>query len=135
MPWCVSPWVYRVWDSLHLLDLTDYFLFHAGEIFNYNLFKKFLIPFLFLFFFWDPLIRMLVHLILFQRSLPEPRGVTLNSGCCSAAEKAILLNLDKPAHEQGITETQEFQGQWALTRAGPPSPCGSAGTSSETHSN
>ena len=30
------------------------FLFHVGEIFNYNLFKKFLIPFLFLFFFWDP---------------------------------------------------------------------------------
>jgi len=32
----------------------DYFLFHVGEIFNYCLFKKFLIPFLFLFFFWDP---------------------------------------------------------------------------------
>ena len=31
----------------------DYFLFHVGEIFNYNLFKNFLIPFLFLFF-WDP---------------------------------------------------------------------------------
>ena len=65
----------------------------------------------------------------------EPRGVTLNSGCCFAAEKAILLNSAKPAHEQGMTKMQEFQGQWALTRAGPPSPCGSAGTSSETHSN
>ena len=32
----------------------DYFLFHVGEIFNYNFFKNFLIPFLFLFFFWDP---------------------------------------------------------------------------------
>ena len=52
--WCVSPWVYRVWDCLHLLDLIDYFLFHVGEIFNYDLFKNFLIPFLFLFFFWDP---------------------------------------------------------------------------------
>ena len=30
----------------------DYFLFHVGEIFNYNLFKIFLIKFLFLFF-WD----------------------------------------------------------------------------------
>ena len=29
-----------------------YFLFHVGEIFNYNLFKNFLIPFVFLFF-WD----------------------------------------------------------------------------------
>ena len=36
------------------LDLFDYFLFHVGEIFNYNLYKTFLIPFLFLFFFWDP---------------------------------------------------------------------------------
>jgi len=51
--WHVSPWVYPVWDSLHLLDLIDYLLFHIGEIFNYNLFKIFLIPFLFLFF-WDP---------------------------------------------------------------------------------
>ena len=32
----------------------DYFLFHVGGIFNYNLLKNFLIPFLFLFF-WDPL--------------------------------------------------------------------------------
>ena len=36
------------------LELVDYFLFHVGEIFNYNLFKNFLIPFLFLFFYWDP---------------------------------------------------------------------------------
>ena len=49
---CVSPWVYPIWDSLFLLDLIGYFLFHAGEIFNYNLFKKFLIPFIFLFLFW-----------------------------------------------------------------------------------
>ena len=52
--WLVSPWVYPVWDSLCLLDLIDYFLFHIGEIFNYNLFKNFLIPFLLLFF-WDAL--------------------------------------------------------------------------------
>ena len=32
----------------------DYYLLHVGEIFNYNLFKNFLIPFLLLFFFWDP---------------------------------------------------------------------------------
>ena len=52
--WRVSPWVYPVWDSLCLLDLIDYSLFHVGGIFKYNLFKSFLIPFLFLFFFWDP---------------------------------------------------------------------------------
>ena len=35
-----------------LLDLIDYFLLHGREIFNYNLFRNFLILFLFLFF-WD----------------------------------------------------------------------------------
>ena len=54
MSWHVSPWVYPVWDSLCLLHLIDYFLFHVGEIFNYNLFKTFFIPFLFLFLFWYP---------------------------------------------------------------------------------
>ena len=44
----VSPWVYPVWDSLCLLDLIDYFLFRVGDIFNYNLFKIFLISFIFL---------------------------------------------------------------------------------------
>ena len=38
---------------LCLLDLIDNFFSHVGEIFNSNLFKKFLIPFLFLYFFWD----------------------------------------------------------------------------------
>ena len=43
-----------LYGTLCLLDLIDYFLFHVGEIFNYNLFKNFLILFLFLFFFRDP---------------------------------------------------------------------------------
>ena len=30
-----------LWDSWHFLDLIDYFLFHVGDIFNYNLFKIF----------------------------------------------------------------------------------------------
>ena len=51
--WCVPLWVYPVWDSLPLLELIYYFLFHVGEIFNYNLFKIFLILFLFLLFFWN----------------------------------------------------------------------------------
>ena len=53
MSWCVFPWVYTVWDSLCILDLSDYFLSHVREVFDYNLFKYFLRPFLFLFF-WDP---------------------------------------------------------------------------------
>ena len=66
--WRVSPWVYPAWDSLCLMDLIDYFLFHVGELFNYNLFKNFLIPFLSSSS-GTPIIRMLVHLILFQKSL------------------------------------------------------------------
>ena len=53
MSWHVYPWIYPVWDSLRFLDLIDYFLFHVGEVFIYNIFKNFLIPFVFLFF-WDP---------------------------------------------------------------------------------
>ena len=56
-----------LYGTLCLLNLIDYFLFHVGEIFNYNLFKNFLIPFLFLFLFWDSIILMLVCLILSQR--------------------------------------------------------------------
>ena len=48
--------------------LDRLFLFYVGEISNYNLFKKFLIPFLFLFL-WDPYIWTLVCLILSRRSL------------------------------------------------------------------
>ena len=54
MSWRVSPWIYPVRDSLCFLDLIEYFLSHIREVFNYNLFKYFLSPFLFLFFFWDP---------------------------------------------------------------------------------
>ena len=50
----VSPWIYSICDSLHFLDLIDDSLSHVREVFNYNLFKYFLRPFLFLFFFWDP---------------------------------------------------------------------------------
>ena len=54
MSWRVSPWVYPAWDSLRFLDLIDYFLSHVKEVFNYNLFKYFLSPFLFLFFLCTP---------------------------------------------------------------------------------
>ena len=54
MSWCVSSWIYRVWDSLRYLDLIEFFLSHISEVFKYNLLKYFLSPFLFLFFFWDP---------------------------------------------------------------------------------
>ena len=49
-----GPQMMKWLDSFCLLDLTDYFLFYVGEIFNCNLFKNFLIPFLFVFLFWNP---------------------------------------------------------------------------------
>ena len=52
MSWGVSSWVYPVWDSLGFSDLGDYFLPHFKEVFNCYL-KYFLMPFLFVFFFWD----------------------------------------------------------------------------------
>ena len=75
MCWRISPWVYSVWDSLCLLDLVDYFLFHVVEIFNYNLVKNFLLPFIFLFFSGTPIIHMSMHLILPQRSLRLPSAL------------------------------------------------------------
>ena len=46
-PLISQPWVYPVWDSLGFLDLGDYFLPHFREVFNYYLFKYFLMVFLF----------------------------------------------------------------------------------------
>ena len=49
----VSPWVYPVRDSLGFLDLSGYFLPHFREVFNSYLLKYFLMPLLFVVFFWD----------------------------------------------------------------------------------
>ena len=51
--WGVSPWVYPVWDSLGLLDLGGYFPLHFRKVSNCYLLKYFLMPFPFVFFFWD----------------------------------------------------------------------------------
>ena len=42
MSWCVSLWVYPVWDSLGFLDLGGYFLPHFREVFNDYLLAFFL---------------------------------------------------------------------------------------------
>ena len=69
MSWRASPWIYPVWNSLYFLDLIEYFFSHIREVFCCNLFKYFLSLFLFLFSSGTPIIRMLVSLILSQRSL------------------------------------------------------------------
>ena len=61
---CVPPWVYPPWDSLCFLDLVDYFPSQDREVvLSCYLFKYFLV------FFWTLKMRMLVHLVLSQRSL------------------------------------------------------------------
>ena len=41
-------------NCFSFVSAFPHLLLHVGEIFNCNIFKIFLIPFLFLFFFWDP---------------------------------------------------------------------------------
>ena len=51
--WVFWPWVYLVWDSLGFLDLGGYFLLHFRKVFDYYILNYFLMPFLFVVFFWD----------------------------------------------------------------------------------
>ena len=51
--WVFWPWVYPVWDSLGFMDLGGYFLPHFRKVFDYYVLNYFLMPFLFVFFFWD----------------------------------------------------------------------------------
>ena len=69
MSWGVSPWVDPVWDSLGYLDLGDYFLPHFKEVFNYYLLRYIFSCSFFLSSSGTPMIRMLGHLTLSQRSL------------------------------------------------------------------
>ena len=64
-----------LYGTLHFLDLIDYFLSHVMEVFNYTLFKYFLSPFLFLFFFWDPYISNVGTF----KVVPEVSEIVLNS--------------------------------------------------------
>ena len=82
---------FSVWDSLCLLDLIDYFLFHVGKIFKYNLLKNFLIPF-FSSSSGTPVIRILVHLILSQRSLRLSSVFTLFTLFCSSEVISTILS-------------------------------------------
>ena len=96
MSWHVSPWVYPVWDSLRFLDLIDYFLSHFGDVFNYissNIFSDH-------FFFSSssrmPIIQMLVHLMLSQRSLRLPSILFILF--CLFGSATVISTLYLPAH-------------------------------------
>ena len=80
------------WDSLYFLGLIDYFLSHIREVFNYNLFKYFLRPFLCLSFFWE-LYNLNVGMeILFQRSLrlSSILFILISLFCCVVVISTIL---------------------------------------------
>ena len=85
----ILPWVYLVWDSLGFLDLGDYFLPHFKEVFNYYL-KYFLMPFLFVFFFWDSYDSNVGALNI------VPQALTLYSFLLILLPFSILLNLLPP---------------------------------------
>jgi len=85
-----------LYRTLYFLDLFDYFLFHAGEIFNYNLFKNFLISFLFFFFFPDPYNLNVGEFDTVQRSLiPSSVLFILFTLFCSSE---VTFSICLPAH-------------------------------------
>ena len=57
----------------------DYFFFHVREIFNYNLFKNFLISFLFLFFLWDNSKHTNIRIIWVPEEEEKKKGYKKNS--------------------------------------------------------
>ena len=79
--------------GLSALPGLDYFLTHMKEVFNYNLFKYFLSPFLFLFFFWDPYNSNVGVFHVVQRSLRLSSILfILFSLFCSAVVISTLLS-------------------------------------------
>ena len=68
----------------------DYFLFHVEEVFIYNLFKNFLIPFLFSSSSGTPIIQMLVCLILSQISISQFFFIRFTLFCSSEVVFTIL---------------------------------------------
>ena len=84
---------FTLYGTLHFLDLTDYVLSHIREVFNYNLFKYFLSPFFFSSSSGPSEIRMLVHLMLSQRSLSLSSVLLLFfSLFCSAVVISTILS-------------------------------------------
>ena len=84
---CIPPWVYPAWNALCFLHLVDYFLSHVQEVFRYYLFILFYFltlqycigfaiymnnfsgPFSLSSPSGTPIMQMLLHLMLSQRSL------------------------------------------------------------------
>ena len=69
MSWRVSPWIYPVWDSLCFMDLIDSSFPILGKFSTIISSYIFLVPFFFSSSYRTPIIRLLVRLMLSQRSL------------------------------------------------------------------
>ena len=111
MSWCVSPWVYPVWDSLYLLDLIISFSI-LGKFSTIISSKNFSYPFFLSSSSGAPIIQVLVCLIFSQMSLRlssvlvilftlfcslKVISTTLSSSSliCSSASDILLLFLLK----------------------------------------
>ena len=95
----LSPWVYPVWNSLCLLDLIDYFFSHVREVCEYILCEYFLRPFPFSSSSGTCIIRMLVRLMLSQRSLRQSSILfILLSLFCSLAVISTILSFSSLIH-------------------------------------
>ena len=89
-----------LYGTLSFLDLIDYFLSHVRDIFNYNLFKDFLIC---LFFSFSsagtPIIQLLVRLLMSQRSLRLSSVLfILFTLLCSSEVISIILSYRSLVH-------------------------------------
>ena len=71
MSWCVSIWVYLLWESLGFLDLGGYFISYFRTIIDYDLLKYFLIHFLSLSSYVTHIILVFLCLMFSQRSLTQ----------------------------------------------------------------
>ena len=85
--------------TLCFLNLIDYFLSHAGKVFNYSIFKKLLSGFLFSFSSGTSIAQMLVCLILSQRSLKRSSFIfILFPLLCSSVTISTILSSSSLCH-------------------------------------
>ena len=95
-----------LYGTLCFLDLIDYFLSHISEVFNYNLFKYFLSPFFFFsLLLLGPLIQMVVHLTLSQRSLKlsSVLFIPFSLFCSAVVISTLLSSLALALRGSGLT--------------------------------
>ena len=91
--------------GLSVLPGLNYFFSHIREVFNYKLFKYFLSPFLFSLLLLGPLIQMVVHLTLSQRSLKlsSVLFIPFSLFCSAVVISTLLSSLALALRGSGLT--------------------------------